>query len=91
MACSKPSAAKGYRITGARDKSKGSKHIRAISSSNDRSYGCMSLIYIASALTVAEVESWLLPPLRDMTMELSRALQTKNFQKPSSPAKRRAT
>lgn len=41
-------------------------------------YGCMSLIYIASALTVADVEKRLLPSLRDMTAKLACALQARN-------------
>jgi len=37
--------------------------------------GCMSLIFIASAMTMSEVEKKLLPPLQAMTMRLARALQ----------------
>ena len=38
-------------------------------------YGCMSLIFIASALTMSDVEKKLLPPLQAMTTRLARALQ----------------
>ena len=38
-------------------------------------HGCMSLIFIASAMTMSEVEKKLLPPLQAMTMKLARALQ----------------
>jgi IclR family mhp operon transcriptional activator len=37
-------------------------------------HGCMSLIYIASALTLKDVERDLLPPLQAMTAKLGRAL-----------------
>lgn len=40
-------------------------------------HGCMSLIFIASALTMSEVEKRLLPPLRAMTDKLSDALEAK--------------
>lgn len=40
-----------------------------------RVHGCMSLIFIASAMTMSEVEKKLLPPLQAMTMKLARALQ----------------
>ena len=46
-------------------------------------HGCMSLIFIASALTMSEVEKKLLPPLQAMTMRLARALQPGGF----SPAR----
>jgi IclR family mhp operon transcriptional activator len=39
-----------------------------------RVYGCMSLIFIASALTMNDVEKNLLPPLRAMTSRLAHAL-----------------
>jgi IclR family mhp operon transcriptional activator len=39
-------------------------------------YGCMSLIFIASALTMSEVENKLLPPLKKMTLKLALALDT---------------
>ncbi len=38
-------------------------------------HGCMSLIFIASAMTMSEVEKKLLPPLQAMTVKLARALQ----------------
>lgn len=38
-------------------------------------HGSMSLIFIASAMTMSEVEKKLLPPLRAMTARLARALQ----------------
>jgi len=38
-------------------------------------HGCMSLIFIASAITMSEVEKKLLPPLQAMTIKLARALQ----------------
>jgi IclR family mhp operon transcriptional activator len=38
-------------------------------------HGCMSLIFIASALTMNDVEKKLLPPLQAMTTRLARALQ----------------
>jgi IclR family mhp operon transcriptional activator len=38
-------------------------------------HGCMSLIFIASAMTMSEAEKKLLPPLQAMTMKLARALQ----------------
>jgi IclR family mhp operon transcriptional activator len=38
-------------------------------------HGSMSLIFIASAMTMSEVENKLLPPLRAMTTRLARALQ----------------
>lgn len=38
-------------------------------------YGCMSLIFIASALPMDEVEKKLLPPLQKMTAKLARALE----------------
>jgi IclR family mhp operon transcriptional activator len=38
-------------------------------------HGSMSLIFIASAMTMSEVEKKLLPPLRAMTTRLARALQ----------------
>jgi IclR family transcriptional regulator, mhp operon transcriptional activator len=38
-------------------------------------HGSMSLIFIASAMTMTEVEKKLLPPLRAMTTRLARALQ----------------
>jgi IclR family mhp operon transcriptional activator len=41
-----------------------------------RVHGCMSLIFIASAMTMSEVEKKLLPPLQAMTKRLARALQT---------------
>ena len=37
--------------------------------------GCMSLIFIASAMSMSDVERKLLPPLRAMTTKLARALQ----------------
>ena len=37
-------------------------------------HGCISLIYIASALTRNDVEKNLLPPLRAMTLKLARVL-----------------
>ena len=40
-----------------------------------RVQGCMSLIFIASAMTMSEVERKLLPPLQAMTTRLARALQ----------------
>lgn len=40
-----------------------------------RVYGCMSLIFIASALTMNEVEKKLLPPLQKMTAKLAHALE----------------
>ncbi|MDI1344848.1 MAG: helix-turn-helix domain-containing protein [Pseudolabrys sp.] len=40
-----------------------------------RVYGCMSLIFIASALTMSDVENKLLPPLQAMTAKLARALK----------------
>lgn len=40
-----------------------------------RIHGCVSLIYIASALTLKDVERDLLPPLQAMTGKLSRALK----------------
>jgi IclR family mhp operon transcriptional activator len=46
-------------------------------------HGSMSLIFIASALTMSEVEKKLLPPLQTMTMRLARALQPEGF----SPAR----
>ena len=42
-------------------------------------HGSMSLIFIASALTMNEVEKKLLPPLQAMTMRLARALQPEGF------------
>ncbi len=41
-----------------------------------RVHGCMSLIFIASAMTMSEVEKKLLPPLQAMTTKLARALQS---------------
>jgi IclR family mhp operon transcriptional activator len=41
----------------------------------NRIHGCMSLIFIASALTMSEVEKTLLPPLQQMTAKLARALE----------------
>ena len=38
-------------------------------------YGCVSLIFIASALTMSDVEKKLLPPLQAMTTKLAQALQ----------------
>ena len=48
-----------------------------------RVHGCMSLIFIASAMTMSDVEQKLLPPLRTMTMKLARALQADSI----SPAR----
>jgi IclR family mhp operon transcriptional activator len=44
-----------------------------------RIHGCISLIYIASALTINDVERNLLPPLRAMTLKLARVLQGRDF------------
>jgi len=49
-----------------------------------RIYGCMSLIYIASALTLSDVERSLLPPLRAMTVKLARALQDVSPARPAA-------
>lgn len=38
-------------------------------------YGCISLIFIASAITMGEVEKKLVPPLQALTAKLARALQ----------------
>jgi hypothetical protein len=51
-------------------------------------HGCVSLIYIASALTVTEVEKRLLPPLRDMTLRLAEALQAEKPSLAKFPAAR---
>ena len=51
-------------------------------------HGCVSLIYIASALTVTEVEKRLLPPLRDMTLSLAEALQAEKPSLAKFPAAR---
>jgi IclR family mhp operon transcriptional activator len=44
----------------------------------DQVFGCMSLIWIASALTTEDAEKRLLPALFALTSKLSRALQTRN-------------
>ena len=46
-------------------------------------HGCMSLIFIASAITMSEVQTKLLPPLQAMTVKLARALHPSGF----SPAR----
>ena len=46
-------------------------------------HGCMSLIFIASAMTMSEVEMTLLPPLQAMAMKLARALHSNGI----SPAR----
>jgi IclR family mhp operon transcriptional activator len=50
-------------------------------------HGCMSLIFIASALTMSDVEKNLLPPLKAMTVKLARSLQARGV----TPARTSAT
>ena len=45
-------------------------------------HGCISLIFIASALTMSDVENKLLPPLRAMTAKLAQALEADNSVSP---------
>ena len=53
----------------------------------DRSvYGAMSLIWIASAMTMSEAEKTLLPPLKAMAAHLSQALQARRINPAAPPA-----